>query len=64
MLQIVLMPPIVALKERKARIPACRQAALAQLDEECPQGESRRRDLLRRVCRPVEGREAILPPDI
>lgn len=37
---------------------------LVLLGEERPQGESRHRDLLRRVCRPVEGREAILPPDV
>ncbi len=37
---------------------------LALLGEERPQGDSWHRDLLRRVCRPVEGREAILPPDI
>ena len=34
------------------------------LGEERPQGEFWHRDLLRRVCRPVEGRDAILPPDL
>ena len=37
---------------------------LALLGEERPQGESWHRDLLRRVCRPVAGRGAILPPDL
>ena len=34
------------------------------LGEELPQGEFWHRDLLRRVCMSVEGRGAILPPDI
>ncbi len=34
------------------------------LGEESPQGEFWHRDLLRRVCTAVEGRGAILPPDL
>ena len=34
------------------------------LGEERPQGEYWHRDLLTRVCQPVEGRDAILPPDL